>query len=37
MDVVSDVMVLTEAPFAGVTRITVSDAFMQDEITGPWL
>lgn len=37
MDVVSDMMTSTEEPFAGVPRITVSDAFMQDKITGPWL
>ena len=38
MDVVGDMMTPTEEePFAGVPRITVSDAFMQDKITGPWL
>ena len=37
MDVVGDMMTPTEEPFAGVPRITVSDALMQDKITGPWL
>ena len=41
MDVVSDMITpmeeMPEEPFAGVPRITVSDALMQDEIMGPWL
>ena len=37
MDAVGDMMTPTEEPFAGVPRITVSDALMQDKITGPWL
>ena len=37
MDVVGDMVTPPEAPFAGVPRIAVSDAFIQDKITGPWL
>ncbi len=37
MDAVGDMLTPPEDPFAGVPRITVSDAFMQDKITGPWL
>ena len=37
MDVVGGTVSPPEDPFGDVPRITVSDAAMQDKITGPWL
>ena len=37
MDIISDTVTPTEEPFGDVPRITVSDAAVQDSITGPWL